>query len=158
MELHSAWGTFEWLIEDCFDLGHRVGVVANSDGHKGRPGSSYPGASTGKAYGGLTCFLTDELTRDGIFGALRRRHHYGTTGNRIWPDVGVVLKGGVTRYADDPKDFPDTATEQVTRLMMGDIAKTSDKRVTLNESNFTTPIERIEIRNAKQVLENRARL
>lgn len=153
MELHSAWGTFEWLIEDCFDLGHRVGVVANSDGHKGRPGSSYPGASTFGAYGGLTCFLTDELTRDGIFGALRRRHHYGTTGNRIHLDVGVTCAGGATRYADDPKDFPDTATEQVTRLMMGDIAKTSDKRVTLNvKAISTTPIERIEIRNAKQVL------
>ena len=51
MELHSAWGTFEWLIEDCFRLGYRVGVVCNSDGHKGRPGSSYPGAST---FGALT--------------------------------------------------------------------------------------------------------
>ena len=153
MELHSAWGTFEWLIEDCFDLGHRVGVVASSDGHKGRPRSSYPGASTFGAYGGLTCFLTNELTRDGIFLARFDVDTTGTTGNRIHLDVGVTCAGGATWYADDPKDFPDTATEQVARLMMGDIAKTSDKRAALNvKAISTTPIERIAMRNAKQVL------
>ena len=62
VEIHSAWGTFEWLMADCFTLGHRVGVVCNSDDHKGRPGASYPGASTFGAYGGLTCFLAEELT------------------------------------------------------------------------------------------------
>ena len=39
MEIHSAWGTFEWLLTDGFALGHRCGVVCNSDGHKGRPGA-----------------------------------------------------------------------------------------------------------------------
>ncbi len=53
MEIHSAWGTFEWLLTDGFPLGHRSGVVCNSDGHKGRPGASYPGAATFGAYGGL---------------------------------------------------------------------------------------------------------
>ena len=67
MEIHSAWGTFEWLMEDCFRRGYRVGVVANSDGHKGRPGASYPGASQFGAYGGLTCFLMDRLSRDDLF-------------------------------------------------------------------------------------------
>jgi hypothetical protein len=154
MELHSAWGTFEWLIEDCFRLGHRVGVVANSDGHKGRPGASYPGASQFGAYGGLTCFVTDDLTRDGIFGALRRRHHYGTTGNRIHLDVKVHCKGGAERFFDDPKDFPDAGSEQTSQLMMGDIARTSDTTVTLNVHAISaTPIERIEIRNATTVLE-----
>ncbi|MEZ5728209.1 MAG: hypothetical protein R3E48_09565 [Burkholderiaceae bacterium] len=42
MEIHSAWGTFEWLLTDGFALGHRCGVVCNSDGHKGRPGASFP--------------------------------------------------------------------------------------------------------------------
>ena len=44
VEVHSAWGTFEWLVEDAFRMGYRVGIVGNSDGHKGRPGASYPGA------------------------------------------------------------------------------------------------------------------
>ena len=26
MEIHSAWGTFEWLLTDGFPLGHRSGV------------------------------------------------------------------------------------------------------------------------------------
>ena len=56
VEVHSAWGTFEWILKDGFPLGRRVGVVCNSDGHKGRPGASYPGASTFGALGGLTCF------------------------------------------------------------------------------------------------------
>jgi len=50
MEIHSAWGTFEWLLTDGFKLGHRCGVVCNSDGHKGRPGASYPGVATFGAY------------------------------------------------------------------------------------------------------------
>ena len=71
VEVHSAWGTFEWVLTDGFPLGRRVGVVANSDGHKGRPGASYPGASTFGAYGGLTCFLTDRNDRPGIMEAQR---------------------------------------------------------------------------------------
>jgi hypothetical protein len=48
VEVHSAWGTFEWLVHDAFDMGHRVGIVGNSDGHKGGPGRAMPGlASSG---------------------------------------------------------------------------------------------------------------
>ena len=46
VEIYSDWGRFEWLLEDALRQGYRVGVVANSDGHKGRPGASHPGAST----------------------------------------------------------------------------------------------------------------
>jgi len=92
MEIHSAWGTFEWLLTDGFPLGHRSGVVCNSDGHKGRPGASYPGTATFGAYGGLTCFLTHDLTRDGIFECLRSRHHYGTTGCRMHLEVKPILR------------------------------------------------------------------
>ena len=37
VEIHSDWGTFEWIANDSFALGRRIGIVANSDGHKGRP-------------------------------------------------------------------------------------------------------------------------
>ncbi len=154
MELHSAWGTFEWLIEDCFRLGHRVGVVANSDGHKGRPGASYPGASTFGAYGGLTCFLADELTRDGIFGALRRRHHYATTGNRIHLEVTAALPEPGRRFHEDPTVFPDTGSDEVDTVIMGDIVQTRAREVTLGlHAISATPIERIEVRNGPQVSE-----
>lgn len=153
MEIHSAWGTFEWLLTDGFALGHRSGVVCNSDGHKGRPGASYPGASTFGAYGGLTCFLAGELTRDGIFDALRRRHHYGTTGTRLHLDVRVAFSSTGRLYERDPEVFADTPSSQVREVMMGDIAQTADDRVTLRlEAIAQTPIERIEVRNGTEVL------
>ena len=55
VEVHSDWGTFEWLVQDALEQGYRVGIVANSDGHKGRHGASHPGASLFGAYGGLSC-------------------------------------------------------------------------------------------------------
>ena len=87
VEVHSTWGTFEWLLHDAFEQGYRVGVVCHSDDHKGRPGATRPGASTFGAIGGLTCYLMPELTRDALFEALRQRRHYGTTGTRLCLDL-----------------------------------------------------------------------
>src|SRR5262249_44505261 len=78
-EISSDWGRFEWLLEDAPRQGYKVGFVANSDGHKGRPGASHPGASTFGAYGGLTCVLAETLTREAVFEAIRRRRCYGVT-------------------------------------------------------------------------------
>ena len=69
VEVHSTWGTFEWLLHDAFEKGYRVGVVCHSDDHKGRPGATRPGASTFGAIGGLTCYLMPELSRDALFAA-----------------------------------------------------------------------------------------
>ncbi len=153
MEIHSAWGTFEWLLTDGFALGHRSGVVCNSDGHKGRPGASYPGASNFGAYGGLTCFLTHELSRDAIFDCLRRRHHYGTTGTRLHLDVGVRMAGGGALYDRDPRAFPETSSSRVDEVMMGDIVQTDDAEVRLNfQVVAQAPIERVEVRNGRDVV------
>ena len=154
MEIHSAWGTFEWLLTDGFALGHRCGVVCNSDGHKGRPGASYPGAATFGAYGGLTCFYADELNRDGLFTCLQRRHHYGTTGTRLHLDVRLVLPHGGRLFERDPKVFPNTTSSVVKEVMMGDIVQTNDESVMLMiEVVAQTSIERIEVRNGKKVLQ-----
>src|SRR4051794_3875071 len=91
VEVHSDWGTFEWLLHDALDQGYRVGILANSDGHKGRHGASHPGASLFGAYGGLSCLFAAELTRDGLMDALRRRHHYATTGCRLVLDVRAAF-------------------------------------------------------------------
>ena len=80
VEVHSAWGTFEWLVQDAFKNGYRVGIIGNSDGHKGRPGASYPGAGWFGAVGGLTCFLMPDLTRRSLINCINSRHHYATTG------------------------------------------------------------------------------
>ena len=153
MEIHSAWGTFEWLLTDGFALGHRCGVVCNSDGHKGRPGASYPGAATFGAYGGLTCFYAEELTRDGLFECLRKRHHFGTTGTRMHLDVRASFEGGGDLFDRDPNVFDDATATRVDEVMMGDIVRTGDERVTLRiEVVAQAPIERIEVRNGLDVV------
>ncbi len=153
MEIHSAWGTFEWLLTDGFPLGHRSGVVCNSDGHKGRPGASYPGASMFGAYGGLTCFFADELSRDGIFDCLKKRHHYGTTGNRLHLTVEAEFKGGGKLFDLDPNVYGEAKFTDSTSAMMGDIVQTDDTSVTLKVvAKSPTPIERIEIRNGIDVV------
>jgi hypothetical protein len=43
VELVSCWGVFEWMLWDAFDCGYIVGIMCNSDGHKGRPGAEGPG-------------------------------------------------------------------------------------------------------------------
>ncbi len=154
VEVHSAWGTFEWILTDGFPLGRRVGVVANSDGHKGRPGASYPGSSEFGAYGGLTCFLTDRNDRDAIFEAQRRRHHYATTGCRMHMDVSVEIPGGGTLFERNPDAVPDTPTHAVGKAMMGDIVQTAAEEVEISfEVLAHAGIERIELRNGTEVLE-----
>ncbi len=153
VEVHSAWGTFEWLIHDAFEQGYRVGIVSNSDGHKGRPGASYPGSSLFGAYGGLTCMLAKELTRDAILESLRRRHHYGTTGCRLVLDTRVRFDGAAELYDDDPNLGP-SDSRPAGEAMMGDILRSSDDTVTFRvDVVASAPIERIEIRNGLECLE-----
>ncbi len=134
VEVHSAWGTFEWLPADAFRMGLRVGLCANSDGHKCRPGASYPGAGEFGSLGGLTCVLAESLDRDAVHRAILARHFYATTGNRPLLDVQIVSPAG------------DIA-------MMGDIYKAPPEGCTLKvRAVGTAPIDRIEVRNAMKVV------
>jgi hypothetical protein len=153
VEVHSDWGTFEWLLEDAFDQGYRVGILANSDGHKGRHGASHPGASLFGAYGGLSCLLATDLSRDALFEALRQRHHYATTGTRLHLDTRVRFDRPARLYGEDPNMGGKVAGD-VSEAMMGDIVQSNDDTVTF-EINVSAgaPIERIEIRNRTEVLE-----
>lgn len=153
VEVHSDWGTFEWLIEDALKQGYRIGIVANSDGHKGRPGASYPGASLFGAYGGLTCLLARELTRAGIIEAMRRRHHYATTGCRLVLDARVALARPATLFDDDPNQGA-TGSRPATRAMMGDVLRTDADAATFEIDLLADrPIERVEFRNGLELLE-----
>ncbi len=155
IEIHSAWGTFEWLLHDAFEMDYRIGIVANSDGHKGRVGASHPGASFFGAYGGLTCFLADELSRDAIFESQRRRHHYGTTGTRLFLTSSVDLPDGSAVYDRDPDLFDDAKSTPARQAIMGDIAKVTGDHVDFNiEVIGSAPIELIELRNGLEVLES----
>ena len=109
VEIHSHHGTFEWFAEDAMRRGMVVGIVAQSDDHSGRPGLSAPlrplarDFATFDVYGGYTGIYAEELTREGIWEALRARHCYATTGQRILLDVrcGDRMMGDVVEDVGD---------------------------------------------------------
>jgi hypothetical protein len=153
VEVHSAWGTFEWLLHDAFEHGFRVGIVANSDGHKGRPGACYPGASFFGSSGGLTCFLAERLERAAIFEAMRRRRHFATTGNRAFLSVSIETAADAEVFERDPAAGP-TASSRTRRLLMGDIARVDGSEVELAVDVIASaPIERIDIWDGLEHLE-----
>lgn len=134
VEVHSAWGTFEWLLEDALQMGYRVGICANSDGHKGRPGASYPGGGKFGSYGGLTCVLAPSLDRESVLEALQARHCYGTTGNRSLVDIQLVTGDG-------------------RRAMMGDVIDAGEGAGQLHIRVVGAgPIECVEIRNGMETI------
>lgn len=103
VEVLSCWGVFEWMLWDAFDAGYVVGIMCNSDGHKGRPGAEGPGAGEFGIRSGLTCVLAETQTRDAIFSALKARRCYGTSGPRILLDftidgapMGSIITAGDT--------------------------------------------------------------
>jgi hypothetical protein len=154
VEVHSTWGTFEWLLHDAFAQGYRVGVVCHSDDHKGRPGATRPGASTFGAIGGLTCYLMPGLTRDALFEALRRRRHYGTTGTRLYLDLHGSFAEPVTGFAEDPQLArpPETQESKVRVAEMGAIIRPGSVPMELAaEIIGTAPIERVDIFHGTQV-------
>jgi hypothetical protein len=154
VEVHSSWGTFEWLLHDAFEMGFRVGLVCHSDDHKGRPGATRPGASTFGAVGGLSCYFMPELTRDALFEALRRRHHYGTTGTRIFVDLKATFDRPVTGFSEDPKLGP--ANEfSVREAVMGDIIRPAGATMRLSvEVIGTAPVERVDILHGTQAVQS----
>ncbi len=62
-----------------------MGMMASTDNHVGMPGRSYPGDR--QIYtpfkGGLCAVWAEDLSRESLFGSLRARRCYGTTGARI---------------------------------------------------------------------------
>lgn len=87
IEIGSAWGQFEWQIQDAVQRGWKMGVCANSDEHRGRCGGGVPGTAVFGTRGGLTGILASSLDRQTVARALRARHTFATTGPRL---VGLV--------------------------------------------------------------------
>ncbi|MFC2062752.1 DUF3604 domain-containing protein [Chloroflexota bacterium] len=134
VEVHSAWGTFEWLVEDAIKKGYRIGICANSDGHKCRPGSSYPGATQFGSLGGLTCILSEALDRPEVYKALKARHFYATTGNRTLISLQLTDDSGM--YA-----------------IMGDVVKKSDGTPILyGRIAANSPVESIAVNNGLEIV------
>jgi hypothetical protein len=151
VEVHSTWGTFEWILHDAFEKGFRVGVVCHSDDHKGRPGATRPGASSFGAIGGLTCYFMPELSRDAVFEALHRRRHYGTTGSRIFMDLTASFDGEVTGFSEDPQLGPADAF-RTRQAAMGDIIRLGNATMQLAaEVIGTAPIERLDVMHGTEI-------
>ncbi len=132
VEVHSAWGTFEWIVEEALKRGYRIGICGNSDGHKCRPGASYPGAAKFGSLGGLTCILASELNRISVLEALKSRHFYATTGVRPLLDLTVSQDN-----------------EKI--AMIGDIVHVTSSTPVLHfRGAGTSPVESILVRNGIQ--------
>ena len=111
VEVYSEWGEFEWFLKWALEQSYRVGFTAGSDDHKGRPGAAYPGSGSFGVYGGLTCVYAKELSRGGLWEAIKSRRCYGTTGQRILMDVRA---NGLPMGSDLNVTAPPTITVDVT--------------------------------------------
>jgi hypothetical protein len=145
VEVHSSWGTFDWIVEQSLENGHRIGIVAASDGHKGRPGASYPGDAKFGSYGGLTCHLLPALSRDDLFEQFRRRHHYATTGVRLFLSAEMAFETPSQIFHRNP-DFAPTAFDTAQTAIMGDIVRTENTVARFDlEVSAPSPVERVEL-------------
>lgn len=91
IEIGSTWGHFGWFYQDAIARGYKLGASAAGDEHRGRCGGGAPGAQVFGVRGGLTGVLAPSLTRSEIARALRARHTWATTGERI---VGLLSTDG----------------------------------------------------------------
>jgi len=90
VEIESAWGHFAWLYDDCMRRGYKLGASANGDEHRGRCGGGVPGTAVFGTKGGVTGIIADKLDRKTVGEAVRARHTWATTGERL---VGLTTCG-----------------------------------------------------------------
>jgi hypothetical protein len=93
-----------------------------------------------------------ELTRDALFEALRRRHHYGTTGTRMFLDLRGTFDEPVTGFAEDPQ-LAGAEEFAVREASMGDIIRPGTVPTRLAaEVIGTAPIERLDVLHGAKVV------
>lgn len=83
VEISSAWGHFGWLYQDVIARGYKLGASASGDEHRGRPGGGLPGTQVFGTKGGITGIIADRLDRPTVGRALRARHTFAATGERL---------------------------------------------------------------------------
>ena len=97
--------------------------------------------------------LAPSFSREGFMQALKKRHHYGTTGSRVVLDTRVNFDNPAKLFSDDP-NLGDVTSVLTTEAMMGDILQSSDDGVLFKiDVHGPSPIERIDIRNGLETLE-----
>jgi hypothetical protein len=114
VEITSSWGHFPWLYQEVIARGYRLGVCANSDEHRGRPGGGSPGVQVFGVRGGLTGVFSESLDRAAIGAALRERHTFATTGER----TALIVRCGDHIQGDA---FPHQGSAEITYRFLGDV-------------------------------------
>ena len=103
MEICSHHGRFPWLAIEAMRRGLVVGFIGASDDHTGRLGLTSPTLTfpawntTFDLTGGYTGIYAESLTRESIWNAIKSRHCFATSGQRIVLDVrmGDAMMGDV---------------------------------------------------------------
>lgn len=103
IEIGSTWGHFGWFYQEAIARGYKLGASAAGDEHRGRCGGGAPGAQVFGVRGGLTGVRAPALTRSDIARALRARHTWATTGERI---VGLLSTNGAIQGDELTADGP----------------------------------------------------
>ena len=94
------------FVRDVLDRGYKLGFIGSGDSHDGHPGLARL-ASPSAA--GLAAFLTGDLSRDGVYTALRARRTYATNGRRI------ILRAALDAHGMG-SDVPPTAPGETALL------------------------------------------
>ncbi len=115
VEIYSMHGASEYLgnprplislrreghVHEALKKGLKLGFIAGGDDHYTHPGCRteqrrfFQCTLCTKYRPGLTAVITDDFSLKGIINAIRRRHCYATTGERIWLDfrIGKAMMG-----------------------------------------------------------------
>lgn len=103
VEIESAWGHFPWLYEDVMRRGYKLGASANGDEHRGRCGGGVPGTAVFGTKGGVTGIIADKLDRKTVGEAVRARHTWATTGERLvgLTHCGAHIQGDEFEHSGD---------------------------------------------------------
>ena len=112
VEVASMHEHSEWFAQQALQGGLKLGMVGMSDGHMGCPGYDM-WARHGRSglhkrafspQSAITAFLAPRLDRESIWGALRSRAVYATTGARILLsfECGTTPMGGEVALAGPP--------------------------------------------------------
>ena len=94
VEVHSHHGTFDWFALEAMRRRLKVGFVASSDDHTCRLGLFFPSCGKTPSGGfdvasGYYGIWAGELTKEAVWKALRARHCYASTFDRIYLHTGV---------------------------------------------------------------------
>ncbi len=139
IEIWSRWGTNEvggpHSAQVALQMGHRLGFMASTDNQFAQPGNGPFGVNDGAACAGV---FAPELSREAIYDAIKSRHCYGTTGEKMLVNFslhGEPMGSLLEDYAGD-RDFRCVAagTEQIETL---EIVRNNEVIATIEPGELT---------------------